>query len=269
MKVPQRGFVLALLIAMISALLLAACAGDPGKPGKPGKAGLPGLPGKPGLQGAAGGAGAAGGGQPQANLAASGQTMYLDAPFTIRGSGFRAYEPVSVYINAGGTGAPVLGATDADAGGAFSLDLGAGTVTVAEGVMTLQADGEDGTKASIPIAVAASSPAAQAAPGASVVLSTNSVPEGGAFQVWGAGFGANEVLLITAIVFQSDLVSTQPLTLGGVAATVGGAFALDVSAPTGGWGIDFNPMPAGVTYTIEVTGGNGSRASAPLAVTAP
>jgi len=302
--IAHRGFFLALVISVISVFLLAACAGDSGKPGNsgnPGKPGLPGLqgsqgdpglpglpglpgkpgkPGQPGLQGPAGQAGVAGasGVSPQAALAVSGPTMYLDAPFAIWGAGFRAFEPISIYLNMSGEGHPVLGTMEADAGGAWSLSLenpavAAGTdladlITAGlAGILTLQADGADGSMASIPVQVLANAPekSIAASPGASVVLSTNAVDIGGDFTVWGAGFGPDEVLLITAIALQSDLKSTQPLTLGGIAATAGGAFSMDVAVPTGGWGIDFNPMPPGV-YTVEVTGGFGTIATAPLVV---
>ena len=121
------GFVLSIVIAMASAVLLVACTGpqgppgepglpglpgNPGNPGEPGPQGapgepglpgLPGNPGNPGLQGVQGIQGPAGPAavSPEAGLSVSSGAVYLDQAVTVAGSGFLKYEPAIVFIDLG------------------------------------------------------------------------------------------------------------------------------------------------------------------------
>ena len=127
---PQRGIFIAVLGSLLSVVLLAACAGNPGDPGlpglpgnpgnpgpqgevgpqgNPGAPGLPGAPGNPGNPGAPGLPGVQGvqGAQgeavsPGAALMASGAILYLDEAAMVAGSGFSAFEPVSVFLDIDG-----------------------------------------------------------------------------------------------------------------------------------------------------------------------
>ena len=189
-----RGLTWALLVSLFGVLLLAACAGpagsagkpglpglsgnpgaagpagtqgpagDPGLPGLPGSPGSPGKPGKPGLAGPAGPQGK--GISPGAALMVSSPIIYLDQGVTVAGSGFRPFEPVAVVIDLGtaATANPVLGTTEANAGGAWMLAV-AGPLSGISGVsdnmdtltgasvVTILADGADGSMASWPVGV--------------------------------------------------------------------------------------------------------------------
>ena len=143
------GFVLSIVIALMSVLLLAACTGpkgdsglpglpgNPGEPGNPGPRGpqgpqgIPGEPGNPGSQatpdsrGPAGPPGPEGAAavSPEAGVRASSMQVYLDDELIISGSGFRKYEPVIVFFDLGDGQEPTLGFPEANKGGAWSLRL--------------------------------------------------------------------------------------------------------------------------------------------------
>ena len=179
--------------------------GLPGAPGEPGKPGLPGEPGKPGLQGPPGIA-------PHANVRTGGPVLYLDSTADIWGSGFQRFEPVTVYIDLDSDGASImLGSTDADAGGAWrvqasgydtgldesvaamlSLGINAGNV------FSVVAEGADGTKASIPVMLAAQAPvsAPPAVPVTGSVL-VGSIAGDGSFRV-GIAEEGGEITLVAA-----------------------------------------------------------------------
>ena len=182
-----RGLIWALLVSLFGVLLLAACAGPAGSAGKPGLPGLsgnpgaagaagadgaagepglpgnPGSPGKPGKPGLAGPAGPQGQGiSPGAALMVSSPIIYLDGGVTVAGSGFRPFEPVAVVVDLGGTASlnPVLGTAEANAGGAWMLEVAgplsgiSGNLTAAS-VVTILAEGADGSMASWPVGVQA------------------------------------------------------------------------------------------------------------------
>lgn len=164
--------------------------GDPGEPGKPGLPGAPGEPGKPGLPGLAGPRGLTGspGVSPDAAIAVAGGTLYLDGTATIWGSGFEKFEPVSIFVDidnrpdvSKGVNLVIATAT-ADEGGAFSVTADAAEYTTkvsfepdtfrgnpnlaqrmfdgvrAGSIFSLVALGEDGTRASTPVAIKQQSP---------------------------------------------------------------------------------------------------------------
>ena len=152
----SRRIALVMLVSVFSALLLAACVGDPGQPGISGAPGNPGLPGEPGPQGAPGlpglsgapglpgSAGAPGnpgkpgapgeaglpgntGPQgeaisPHASIMVASPIIYLDKGLTVAGSGFRAFEAIAVGFDLG-VQQPSIGFANADPGGAWTLTV--------------------------------------------------------------------------------------------------------------------------------------------------
>ena len=159
---PPRGYVLTVIIAIFSVLVLVACqgpagkagkpglpgnpgepgalgaqgsqgvqgvAGDPGLPGNPGAPGYPGKAGLPGVQGPQGPVGAAI--SPQAAMMTDSSAVYLDQGLQVWGSGFQPYEPIWVYIefgeaishNGGVATSPSLGFADSNVGGAWQLQI--------------------------------------------------------------------------------------------------------------------------------------------------
>jgi len=180
---------------------ISGSAGNPGAPGKPGNPGNPGAMGAKGEQGSKGVDGAAGV-SPQAALTTDTGTLYLDEGLTVSGSGFLAYEPVIAYVDLGGF-RPTLGFADANAGGAWSITIADVSKLPgkywsklgASGVLSVVAEGSDGTIATTPIAYASTRPPAAAPPrepriGAS--LSGGSVVTGNSIDVTGSGFSAGE-----------------------------------------------------------------------------
>jgi hypothetical protein len=214
---------------------LQGSSGEPGEPGAPGLPGAPGAPGKPGLPGLTGARGATGssGVSPDASIAVPGGTIYLDGDATVWGSGFEKFEPVTVYVDidnrpdvSKGVNL-VVGSATADEGGAFKIvasgadytsrvsfepDTFRGTDNLAKrffdgvragSIFSLVALGEDGTKASTPIAVKAQSPLAPPPPadpvkgsimvgsiGQDGLFINGLSAEGGDITIVGAGFDA-------------------------------------------------------------------------------
>ena len=231
------GFVLSIVIALASAVLLVACTGpqgppgDPGlpglpgnpgnpgepgpqgAPGEPGLPGLPGNPGNPGLQGPQGDQGPAGPAavSPEAGVSVSSGAVYLDGELTVSGSGFLKYEPVIVYIDLGDGAEPTLGFVDSNRGGAWSLTLrplgGESSVSrnsaeiLSQGVVTVKAQGADGSTASTALHVMGAEtpvPVAGPTPGEAPSLTAGTMWIKGSIDIVGSGFNPNEnVTLLT------------------------------------------------------------------------
>ena len=231
------GFVLSIVIAMASAVLLVACTGPagppggpglpglPGNPGNPGDAGsqgAPGEPGNPGLPGNPGNAGLQGpeGSQgpqgepavsPEAGVSVSSTAVYLDQEVTVSGSGFLKYEPAIVYIDLGDGAEPTLGFVDSNRGGAWSIRLrplgGESSVSrnsseiLSQGVVTIKAQGADGSTASTALHVmGADTPvvAPGPEPGEAPSLTAGTIWLKGSIDIVGSGFNPNEnVTLLT------------------------------------------------------------------------
>ena len=293
---------LALMVALFSALILAACAGEAGKPGNPGSPGnpgnpgaagpqgplgpqgdagfpgLPGSPGEPGYPGAPGPAGADGaqgpagspGVSPHAAVMVGSPTMYLDDGFEVWGSGYRAFEPVIVYIDLGPQTQPNLGFADANSGGAWRLVIGnvgelRGTgrsrdKMLEAGLLTVIGEGADGSVASAPVWALASRPVPPPVakpPSIASSLVGGTVVKDGVLTVVGAGFEPNERVTF--------LVVTGTGSAGEELRKVSGppSQANDSGSFTG-------TIPAGYdpgTYTIEAVGASGSIATAGMIIT--
>ncbi len=138
--------------------------------------------------------------------------VYLDDELIISGSGFRKYEPVIVFFDLGDGQEPTLGFPEANKGGAWSLRIrqldGENSVSrnaddlLSAGVVTLKADGADGSAASVPIHIlGASTPVVEAGPepGAAPSLTAGIMWENGELEVVGAGFNPNENVTLIAI----------------------------------------------------------------------
>jgi hypothetical protein len=200
----------------------------------------------------------------------SSQILYLDQAFTIWGSGFQKFEPVILYLDLAGTGAPNLGFADADAGGTFTMaiakpDAISGVASnaaalAAAGALSLRADGFDGSAASAPVVVVAVTPVPPAVPdppstGTSLVA--GAVAQGGTITIYGAGFVPGE--LVSLFLLSDTTADGVPLRINLGSDTASGAGTVSVVAtPT---------VDPGV-YTVDGLGDKGSNTSAPLVVTA-
>ena len=224
---------------------LQGTAGEPGAPGKPGLPGAPGQPGQPGLPGLVGSRGLTGssGVSPDSAIVVAGGTIYLDGSATIWGSGFEKFEPVTVFVDidnrqdvSKGVNL-VVGTATADEGGAFSIVANGAEYTskvsfepdtfrdvpnlaqrMADGVragaiFSLVAVGEDGTRASTPVAIKAQSPLVPPPPAAPVKgsIMVGSIGQDGLFINGLAAEGA-EVTIIGA---GFDAGALVPLRLNG------------------------------------------------------
>ena len=271
----SRGALVALLFSVFSVFVLIACrgpAGAAGQSGNPGNAGLQGVSGAPGLAGLSGNPGNPGpagppGGQgpagpsgadavsPQASISVSKSALTVSEPFTVMGSGFLPGEPVVVQLVISPSNSPIVGGASgsqitANGAGAFSasFDLISSRPSVARaapGDRTLLAEGADGSTASTPVQIVS----AMRTMSASSSLRTEGGTPGGEATILGAGFVPNEFVTVR---MQGDDI---PL-IGGQANETG-AFSLVA-------GIS-DDLAEGV-YSIIATGGNGSEASAALAV---
>lgn len=225
------GFVLSIVIALASAVLLVACtgpqgpAGDPGlpglpgnpgnpgepgpqgAPGEPGLPGLPGNPGNPGLQGPEGPQGPQGEAavSPEAGVSVSSGSVYLDQALTVSGSGFLKYEPAIVYIDLGDGVEPTLGFVDSNRGGAWSITLrplgGESSISrnsneiLNQGVVTVKAQGADGSTASTALHVmGAETPVVEPGPtpGEAPGLTAGTIWQKGSIDILGSGYNPNE-----------------------------------------------------------------------------
>jgi len=200
------------------------------------------------------------------------KTLYLDS-VVVWGSGFKALEAVSVFVNYDDVYQPLLGWETADEGGAFVLRTDASGLNaiaqaadafVALEVVSIKADGSKGSKASTPVKIEKSQPAAAAAPpevDTTIVageitdsgLVSGVASEGSTVVVLAAGFKAGE--RVTVAVLGAD-GKTVGLLGANQAANDGGAVMFEREIKVG----------PGV-YTLEAFGDQGSIATAPLWVT--
>ena len=225
------GFVLSVVIALASAVLLVACtgpagtpgasglpglpgnpgnpgeAGGQGPPGLPGEAGLPGNPGNPGIQGIQGDQGPQGEAavSPEGGVSVSPMAVYLDQEVVVSGSGFLKYEPAIVYIDLGDGVEPTLGFVDSNRGGAWSVRLrpfgGESSVArnsgeiLSQGVVTIKAQGADGSTGSTALHVmGAETPVVEPGPvpGEAPSLAAGTMWIKGSIPIVGSGFNPNE-----------------------------------------------------------------------------
>jgi hypothetical protein len=215
----------------------------------------------------------------------SNPAFYLDEGLTIAGSGFRKYEPVMVLLDLGGGTEPNLGFVDANQGGAWALsilsimDVGriasAASDLVEAGVVTLRAQGADGSVASIPVNILGlttpPAPEPPPPPGVAPSLSAGTVEPDDVLEIVGSGYTAGERVVIVAITgvgtgMRGGLPvpgagdKTQRSVAQGIASDTG---VLIVSRRVP----DMNLGPG--AYTLEGHGEFGSVASAVLIITEP
>jgi len=207
--------------------------------------------------------------------------FYLDEGLTIAGSGFNKFEPIIVFIDLGDGTEPNLGFIDANRGGAWALRLT--TVTdasgvsrwassiVEAGVVTLKADGADGSTASIPVAIMGlttpTAPDPGPDPGAAPSLMGGTVALDGTVKIWGAGYAPNEVVTIFAVTGVGTGIRGGEIVPGAGDPTKKGIVTSKAS-DKGVLEVDFTNLGilAPGVYSIEGFGANGSIASALLMV---
>jgi len=237
--------------------------GFPGNPGAPGKPGLPGLPGIQGVQGIAGQDGVS----PEARIEPSTRNLAMDAGVTIDGSGFRRYETIDLVFALRAT-TPVLATVQADDAGSFTVAIptlssirkvttNAKTINQTN-IITLRAEGSDGSLASVPVRVAPASPAAPGpAASASASLTGGTVANESQITVLAAGFRGGEgiTFIIQTGTTADGIPQFSPLQSG--VATGGGTLEKKMSIRTG----------AGL-FTLKAIGATGTVATAAVTVTA-
>ena len=237
--------------------------GFPGNPGAPGKPGLPGLPGMQGVQGISG----ADGVSPEARIEASTRSLTMDAGLTVDGSGFRRYETIDLVFALRAT-TPVIATIQADDAGSFTVNVptlgsirkvhtNASTI-LSTNVITLRAEGSDGSLASVPVRVVeASAPAPGPAASASANLTGGTVANESQITVYASGFrGGEGITFIIQTGTTADGISQfSPLQSG--VATGAGALEKKLSIRTG----------AGL-FTLKAIGATGTVATSAVTVTA-
>jgi len=236
--------------------------GFPGNPGAPGKPGLPGLPGIQGIQGIPGQNGVS----PEARIEPSTTNLAMDAGVTVDGSGFRRYETIDLVFALRAT-TPVLTTIQADDAGSFTVAIPTlssirkvttNAKTIAEtNVITLRAEGSDGSLASIPVRVAAASPAAPGpSASASASLTGGTVANESQITVYAAGFRGGEgiTFIIQTGTTADGIAQFTPLQSG--VATGGGTLEKKMSIRTG----------AGL-FTLKAIGATGTQATSAVTVT--
>ena len=226
--------------------------GPVGPSGNSGTAGLTGLTGDAGPQGPVAN-------QQQARIISTLDTLSLDEPFEVWGSGFAPGESVVVSLEIGEGLQRVVGDATAGQGGAFRVAIAAAggdsrfrsRVQFGE-VHTLLASGSEGTAASAPVTILAEKPAADAshsspAPATSATLVATVAVTGLTNTFWAAGFEPGETVSLGIVGGPAILVARD--------ANDSGAVMLEAR-------IDLGP---GV-YTAIATGASGIQATWPLVV---
>ena len=177
----------------------------------------------------------------------------VDDPFIVTGSGFIPGEPIEVALELGPDGHIHIegGEVTANASGAFRVGIESMGASDVSGVVTLLAEGADGSLASTPVRIV-SSPVNVTAVDSS--LSTDVTPAGEAAMVAGAGFVAGEAVTLSVV----GVAGGSDRILVGTNSNDSGAFMVD--AP--------NPLEVGV-YTLRAIGSKGSSATTPLVVCQP
>jgi hypothetical protein len=197
---------------------------------------------------------------------ASGAILYLDEAAMVAGSGFGAFEPVSVFLDIDGDTQPVLSFAVASNGAgswALSIDnLGAirgidrnKAALLASDVVSIKARGDDGSSASMPIIIGTSRPVAATPPYIGTSLWASTVSEGGTVTIAGGGFISGE--FVQLVVSDATGGTTR---IGSTGAHLGGAIKVDIA-------LDAATFPANF-YSLWATGSEGSVSSAPLVVSA-
>jgi hypothetical protein len=148
---------------------------------------------------------------PEAGVSVSSTAVYLDQELIVSGSGFLKYEPAIVYIDLGDGVEPTLGFVDSNRGGAWSVRLrplgGESSVSrnsneiLSQGVVTVKAQGADGSTASTALRVmGAETPVVEPGPepGPAPNLTAGTMWIKGSIDIVGSGFNPNEnVTLLT------------------------------------------------------------------------
>ena len=307
----SSSFLLSIVAGLTSILLLAACtgpagtSGEPGLPGLPGNPGnpgprgpqgiqgnpgAPGLPGNPGLPGPKGDTGAAGtpGVSPEANVAISSANVYLNDEVWVSGSGFRQFEPVILYFDLGGGKEPNLGFVDANRGGAFKTRIKSlialkgvskhSGLLVEEAIVTLKADGADGSAASTPVHVHGAErpvPVVGPEPGVAPSLIAGAIAQGGQLDVWAGGFNPHERVTLTVVTGVGEGIRGGKVVpgagdpkrkpIGQAQANDKGVALVDLKIQCAESGCALDPG----AYTLEAYGSEGSVATTILVVTEP
>ncbi len=263
------------LLSSVLVFALIACQGPPGEPGlpgisgnpgnpgapgpqgEPGEPGLPGLPGNPGNPGAPGPPGAQGpqgppgidGVSPQASVSLSKSSIAaVGDPFVVTGSGFIPGEPIELALDISPGNHVHLegGEVTANASGAFRVGIAEIGASDASGVLTLLAEGADGSLASTPVRIVSSPVNVTAVDSSLWVEPTEPEME---ITVLGGGFMPGEAVTISVV----GVAGGSDRILVGTNANDSGAF--NVMAP--------NPLELG-TYTLKAVGSKGSSATTPL-----
>ena len=265
--------------------------GLPGSPGEPGHPGLPGLPGLPGPQGPPGDS-------PRAALTIysddyinflsdgyvyldSDDHVFLDEGLTIRGSGFRTFEPVQVYIDLHDVRDPNVGFATANGSGAFELVLEAPLSAIpgidrtrdtllALDAVTVRASGADGSTATTAASIRAERPLISIypphpPPDVDAKLLANCAIIGNAATVWGAGSKPGEPMNIYLVT--GSLADGAPVhsLVGTAVANDRGAFKGTIEIDESIGGSDIEPG----LFAIKAVGFLRTEATAPLVVVSP
>ena len=284
-RVYGKGMALVLMFAIMSVFVVAACKGgegdtgatgqvgprgeqglkgDPGPAGPKGDKGDQGIPGQPGPTGARGAQGATGPDGPAGNDAVSPQarvtvtksTLTMSEPLEVWGSGFSSSEEITVTLEIDRDVFRPLGTVSANDSGAFVLSASqiggdSGTRTKALGIRTILAEGDQGSKASVPVMITELAGMPPTLPSSNLFV--GAAKPGGSTTVWGSGFRPGESISLTAVVTAGDTGSV----VGGIDASDSGAFSVEITVPRG--------LKPG-TYTLRAAGDLGSEATAPLVV---
>ena len=161
----------------------------------------------------------------------------------------RVDDNLSIIVG-GGRGAQVA----ANEAGAFSISfdqIGGASASQARAVgeRSFVAAGSDGSRTSVPVTVVGV-PVAVTSVDTSLVAAATATGE--PIKIWGAGFGAGEVVSLIAV---GAAEGGGNRIFGGTTANGSGAFSIDAA----------NPLSDGV-YTLKAAGNMGSTATAPLVI---
>jgi hypothetical protein len=176
-------------------------------------------------------------------------TVTLDEIFTVSGAGFNFAEPVTLFFIVDDKNQRNVGSVTANESGAFQIEISSLGGTSSSGVKTLLAQGADGSRASTPIVVVATSLRAAPPPVASVSIGL--VGPGQEITVYGAGFIPDEFVSFTVL----SASSGSDKIIAGAQANASGAIQAIVT-------ID---LDIGV-YSVKALGDQGSEATGVLAV---
>jgi hypothetical protein len=215
----------------------------------------------------------------------SSPAFYLDEGLMVAGSGFRKYEPVIVFFDLGDGAEPNLGFIDANKSGAWALmvpklaDVGRvssqASALVESGVVTLMAEGADGSVASIPVNIIGVTtppdPEPPPEPGIAPSLTAGMVALDGVLEIIGAGYAPNENVVIIAVTGVGTGLRGGEV-VPGAGDKVQKSVAQGITSDRGVLMItrrvpDMN-LPTGA-YTLEGHGQYGSVASAVLIIVEP